>query len=96
MTDLRSSPEEATRIYEDNQSAICLAKNPQFHGSAKHIGIKYHFIREQVENGNVELSYCRTEEMVADMLTKGLGREQLRKLRKMSGLDEMPSCSTCE
>ena len=95
-TDLRSNQEEATRIYEENQSAICLAKNPQFHGRAKHIGIKYHFIREQVENGNVELSYCRTEEMVADMLTKGLGREQLRKLRKMSGLDEMPSCSTCE
>ena len=96
LTDLRSNPEEATRIYEDNQSAICLAKNPQFHGRAKHIGIKYHFIREQVENGNVELSYYRTEEMVADMLTKGLGREQLRKLRKMSGLDEMPSCFTCE
>ena len=49
-----------------------------------------------MENGNVELSYCRTEEMVADMLTKGLGREQLRKLRKMSGLDEMPSCFTGE
>ena len=73
LTDLRSYPEKATRIYEENQSAICLAKNPQFHGRAKPIGIKYHFIREQVENGNVELSYCRTEEMVADMLTKGLG-----------------------
>ena len=96
MTDLRSSPEEATRIYEDNQSAICLAKNPQFHGCAKHIGIKYHFIREQVENGSVELSYCLTDEMVADMLTKDWDREQLRKLRKMSGLDEMPFCSTCE
>ena len=83
LTDLRSNQEEATRIYEDKESAICLAKNPQFHGRAKHIGIKYHFVREQVENGNVELSYC-------------LGREQLRKLRKMSGLDEMSSCSTCE
>ena len=49
-----------------------------------------------MENRNVELSYCRTEEMVANMLTKDLGREQLRKLRKMSRLDEMPSCSTCE
>lgn len=91
LTDLRSKPEEATKIYEDNQSAIYLAKNPQFHGRAKHIGIKYHYIREQVENGNVKLSYCRTEEMVADALTKGLSREQFRKLRKMSGMDEMPS-----
>ena len=49
-----------------------------------------------MQNGNVELSCCCTEEMVADMLTKGLGREQLGKLRKMSGLDEMPSCSTSE
>ena len=44
----------------------------------------------------MELTYCRTDGMVADMLAKSLGREQLRKLRKMSGLDEMPSCSTCE
>ena len=95
LTDLRSDPEEATRIYEDNQAAICLAKNPQFYGRTKHIRIKYHFIREQVENGNVELSFNRAEEMVADVLPKGLG-EQLRKLRKMSGLDEMPSCSTCQ
>ena len=73
---------------------ICLAKNPKFHGRAKHIGIKYHFIREQVENGNEELSYCRTEEMVADILIKGLGKEQFRKLWKMSGMDEMPSYST--
>ena len=91
LTDLRSKPEEATKIYEDNQSAICLAKNPQFHGRAKHIGIKYHYIREQVENGNVELSYCRTEEMVADALTKGLSRGQFRKLREMLGMVEMPS-----
>ena len=34
--------------------------------------------------------------MVVDILTKGLGREQLRKLRKMSGLDAMPSCFTCQ
>ena len=96
LTDLRSNPEEATRINEDNHSAIFLAKNPHFHGRVKHIGIKYHYIREQVENGNVELSCCRTEEMVADTLTKGVGREQLIKLRKMTGLDETPSCSTCK
>ena len=36
-------------IYEDNQSAICMAKNPQFHGRTKHIEINYHFIRDQVK-----------------------------------------------
>lgn len=44
LTDLRNPPSEPTRIFGDNQSAICLAKNPQFHGLAKHTGIKYHFI----------------------------------------------------
>ena len=92
--DFRSNPEVATRIYEDYQSAICLAK--KVHGHIKHIGIKYHFIEEKVQNGSVELSCCCTEEMVVDMLTKGLGREQFRKLRKMFGLDEMLSCSTSE
>ncbi len=61
-TDLRNAPTGATVILEDNQSAICMAKNPQFHGRAKHIGIKYHFIREQVNSGTVELKCCPTEE----------------------------------
>ena len=47
-SDLKNGPAEATVIYEDNQSTICMAQNPQFHGRSKHIGIKYHFIREQV------------------------------------------------
>ena len=51
LTDLRNPPREPTRIFEDNQSAICLANNPQFHRRATHIGIKYHFIREQLEKG---------------------------------------------
>ena len=59
-------------IYEDNQSAISLAKNPQFHGRAKYIDIRHHFVGEKVADGTVELKYCRTEDMVADKLTKGL------------------------
>ena len=79
LTDeLGNGPTEATTIFEDNQSAICMAKNPQFHGGAKHIGIKYHFIREQISSGTVKLEYCPTKEMIADMLTKGLHRDQFR------------------
>ena len=96
LTDLGTDPIAATQIFDDNQSAICLAKNPQFHGRAKHIGIKYHFIREQVEKGDVELQYCPTEEMIADMLTKGLSRDRLMKLRQMCGMKEMNGHSPCE
>ena len=58
-----------------------MAKNPQFHGHTKHIEIKYHFIRELVSNGVVQLKYCPTEEMTADMLTKGLSHDQFVKLQ---------------
>ena len=95
-TDLGSNPTGATVIFEDNQSAIRMAKNPQFHGRAKHIGIKFHFIREQVNTGTVELNYCPTEEMVADMLTKGLSRDKLAKMRTMAGLTNMPGHFVCK
>ena len=67
---------------------MAMAKNPQFHGRVKHIA--YHFIREQVSNGTVKLKYRPTKEMVADMLTKGLSRDQFVKLRKMAGIIEQP------
>ena len=79
-------------IFEDNQSAIQMTKNPQYHGRAKHIGIKFHFIRELVEDGTVSIQYCPTEEMVADMLTKGLPQHQFTKLRHLAGVRLMPSC----
>ena len=77
---------EPVVIYEDNQSAIAIARNPQFHGRVNHINIKYHFIREQVNNNNIELKYCQTSEMIADMLIKGLGRIKFEKLREMAGI----------
>ena len=88
-TDLKSKPTGAIVIFEDNQSAICIAKNPQFHGRSKHIAIKYHFIREQVHNNTVTLKYCSTNNMIADMLTKGLSGEQFAKLRHMAGIRSM-------
>ena len=63
-------------IYEDNQSATAMTKNPQFHGRTKHIAIKYHFIREQVNDGTTTAQYCSTEIMLADMFTKSLGHTQ--------------------
>lgn len=72
-----------TVVFEDNEAAIKMAKNPQYHGRAKHISIKYHFIREQVTNRQIELKYCRTDEMIADMFTKGA---KLIKLREKAGI----------
>ena len=84
---LKKSIREIT-ILEDNQSTICLAKNHQVHGRTKHIDIKYHFIRDLVEAGRIKLTYCASEDMVADMLTKGLRIQQFEKLRRMIGIAE--------
>ncbi len=55
--DLTGRQADPTLIFEDNQSIISMAKNPTFHGRTKHIGIKYHFIREQVSENSIRLEY---------------------------------------
>ena len=84
-SELGNSQQGPTIIQEDNQSAISMSKNPQFHGRAKHIDIRHHFIREQVHNGVIELKYCPTQEMLADMFTKGLAQERFCLLRDKIG-----------
>ena len=83
---LENRPRRPVVLFEDNQSAIAMAKNPKFHGRSKHISIKYHFIRNQVDEGVVDLRYCPTQDMVADMMTKGLSKEKFTTLRSMTGL----------
>lgn len=80
LAEIERKEKEATIIYDDSQSALAMSKNPQFHGRAKHIDIKYHYVREQVDKGTVQLQYCPTEEMLADILTKGLNRKPHEKL----------------
>ena len=56
------------------------------------IRIKFHFIRELISDGNVQLQYRPTQDMIADMLTKGISSDQFTKLRSLAGVREMPSC----
>lgn len=67
---------QRTLLLIDNQSTISLAKNAVFHSQTKHIAIRYHFIREIVEKGEIELKYVPTNWQVADVLTKALSREK--------------------
>ncbi|GJX18068.1 hypothetical protein Tco_0218900 [Tanacetum coccineum] len=64
-------------LYCDNKSAIALCCNNVQHSRSKHIDIRHHFIREQVEKGVVELYFVRTEYQLADIFTKALPRERL-------------------
>ena len=88
MSDLMHLSKREMVIFEDNQSAICVAKNQQTSGRMKHIDIKYHFVCELVEAGMIKLVYCSTEQMIADMLTKALAIQQFEKLHKLTGVVE--------
>ncbi|GJS92596.1 retrovirus-related pol polyprotein from transposon TNT 1-94, partial [Tanacetum coccineum] len=65
-------------LYCDNKSAIALCCNNVQHSRSKHIDIRHHFIREQVEKGVVELYFVRTEYQLADIFTKALPRERFK------------------
>ncbi|GJQ99116.1 zinc finger, CCHC-type containing protein [Tanacetum coccineum] len=73
-------------LYVDNKSAIELIKNPVFHGRSKHIDLRYHFIRECVERGDVVIKHVCSKEQKADILTKPLPRIQFIEMRKMMGV----------
>ena len=67
-------------IYEDNTGCIAIANNPSSYKLAKHIDIKYHYSREQIEKGNIRLKHVVTEKQIADMLTKKVGAALVWKL----------------
>lgn len=75
-----------TITYQDNQSVIAIAANPIHHARIKHMEIKTHFIRENIENGIVKLVYCPTELMIADVLTKPLPSKQHMELIRRMGM----------
>ncbi len=72
-------------IYCDNISSILLVNNLVYHVRTKHIEVHYHFIREKVLAKEIDLIHVSTENQVADMFTKALGTDKLRKFRKMLG-----------
>ena len=74
----------------DNQSAIRLVCNPEFHQRTKHIDVKYHFIREQQEAGKIMIKYVPTQDQLADIFTKPLAGPSFSDLRERIGIKELP------
>ena len=70
-----------TTLYEDSRAVICMAENPVNRKSSRHIDTRRHFIGELVAAGTVKLADCRTDEMVADALTKSLPYPSFKKHR---------------
>ena len=78
MTDLISGGCDTYTLYCDNQSAIALTSNPVSHQRTKHIDIKFHFLRSEVEMKRLIILYVESERNVADVFTKPATRSKLQ------------------
>jgi hypothetical protein len=70
----------------DSFSAICLAQNTVFHGRAKHIKVRHHFLRDHVEKGDIEMKYINTESQLTDIFTKPFDATRFASLRRKLGI----------
>lgn len=77
---------ETPILYIDNQSAIKLIKNPEYHKRTKHIDVRYHFIREKYMKGKFIVDYIDTKRQEVDLFTKSLERLRFERLRDLIGV----------
>ncbi|RVW50135.1 Retrovirus-related Pol polyprotein from transposon RE1 [Vitis vinifera] len=86
LADLHMKQNEPTQIHVDNQAAIAISNDSVFHGKTKHFKIKLYHLREEQKDGEVKLLYCKTEDQIADVLTKALPKARFETLRGKIGL----------
>ena len=75
-----------TPIFCDNTSAIAISHNPVMHSRTKHIDVRYHFIRDHIERGDVELHFIPTDKQLADIFTKPLDDKTFQRLVSELGM----------
>ena len=73
-------------LHSDNQGAIELTKNPLRNDRSKHIHVRHHYVRQQVEAKSIRVFYCKTEDMIADILTKPLDRVKHQRFVTLLGM----------
>jgi hypothetical protein len=83
MMTKKLQPTVKCTVFEDNSSALELAKAPKMRLRTKHIVIKYHHFRSKVDSGEVDIKRVDTKNQIADIFTKGLPRFDFEQLRLM-------------
>ncbi|KAI5344111.1 hypothetical protein L3X38_011988 [Prunus dulcis] len=86
LSDFGEEQVEPTQLLCDNTSAIAISKNPVHNHKTRHINRRFHFIRDALQNGEIDLLYCKTEVQLADIFTKPLARDRFEYLRKALGV----------
>ena len=89
LNNIGEKQDQPSIMNEDNQGAIELSKNPRFHNRTKHIDVAYHFVREKVGDKSINVNYCSTDKMLADVMTKSLPRQTFQKFRDMLNVKEI-------
>ena len=89
LKELHQPTNYSVPLYCDNLSAIRLAENPVFHARTKHVEVHYHFIREKVLQGEINLKHVGTDGQVADVFTKGLHANKLENFNQQLGMVEV-------
>ena len=79
MKDLHQPTDYLVRIFCDNLSSIRIAENLVFHARTKHIKVHYHYIREKVLEGEIEMVPTKTDKQFADIFSKGLNKIKFEK-----------------
>ncbi|KAA3469003.1 Retrovirus-related Pol polyprotein from transposon TNT 1-94 [Gossypium australe] len=88
LANLEQNTNKATVILVDNKSAIAITKNPVRHGRTKHMNVTFHAIREAERLGEISVRYCKSEDQVADVLTKAISRPRFEFLRTKLGVSQ--------
>lgn len=91
LNELGCPPSTPATLWYDNVGAIYLSANPVFHARTKHIELDYHFVREKIQQGKVIVKFISSEDQIADILTKPLGRVLFEKHHSKLRLLSHPS-----
>lgn len=86
LTEVGFTLNDPVTIHQDNLSTIAIATNPIQHQRVKHMDVKVHFLRDHLDRQDIQLTFCPTKEMVADILTKPLPPLEHRKFTQLMGL----------
>ena len=86
LLELGCHPARPTLILGDNTGSLVLAKDPKSHNRAKYIDIQYHFLRQLIQEEDIELRYCPSKDQLADGLTKPISGEKFIRFRAGMGL----------
>jgi hypothetical protein len=86
LTELGIHVPSTLPIFSDNQGACAISHNPEFHARTKHIDIAFHFLRDLVQSGQLDVVYVNTNFNLADLFTKGLPRDKHEELAYKIGV----------